>query len=468
MEPIERYREWLPAEDIIELEAVLKKPLAPALRLNTLKITPDAAKNRWLEWYGWQIEPVPFCETGWRVPHYQTPLPQTLEYKMGYYYIQDAASMLPAELFSRMDAPLVLDMAAAPGGKTTHLVSQFQDRALVVANDSSLSRIAALRSNLQTWGTIGTLITNYPGERWGQWFPEHFDKVLLDAPCSGDTLREEKGRKKRTVSSKEQEALAQRQLGLLNSAFQAVKPGGEIVYSTCTLAPEENEGVLNGLLALYPRQVSIEQVDGFPATGLVVEGYDAAVRKGVRLWPHLYQTSGFFAARIRKVDSIGMEGEMAAPRGSTKLAPLSKAQMQRITERILQEYGFDFGEVLAQHGVGLWERDRQIYAIPQRVFDIFEDLPQVGAGLLAGQLVDGEFLPAHELVTRFYEQFREKRFVINGVQAKQWLEGRDLRGMGAPYDVGTVALLEDEKGRFLGRGKILGDRIRNLLPKRVR
>ncbi|MBI5958302.1 MAG: NOL1/NOP2/sun family putative RNA methylase, partial [Chloroflexi bacterium] len=314
LDRLEHYRQFLSADELARLVESLEHPRRPAIRLNTLKVDPAEARRTWPEWYGWDVQPVPFCAAGWQITRQDHPLGQTLEYDMGQYYIQDAASMIPAELFSPAPAPLILDLAAAPGGKTTHLASRFEDRALIVANDTSASRIAALRSNLQTWGAAGVLITTAPGERFGRWFPEMFDAALLDAPCSGDTLRINSGRKTRTVSDRERLALCQRQSALLISAFQAVRPGGEIVYSTCTMAPEEDEAALDDLLRLYPQAAEIERVAHLPALasapGLAADGeriFQPGVRHAVRLWPHLYQTSGFFAARIRKTAAISVD-----------------------------------------------------------------------------------------------------------------------------------------------------------------
>ena len=209
-------------------------------------------------------------------------------------------------------------MAASPGGKTTHLAAKIDDRGVILANDSSSGRIAALRSNLQTWGSFSTALTSYPGERYGEWFPDTFDQVLLDAPCSGESLRTAERRKTRFVSQTERLQLQRRQIKLLESALQAVKPGGQVVYSTCTLAPEEDEAVLDALLDRYPQQIAIESVDRLlptPAPGLTHDGHHAFhpdVSKAVRLWPQLYDTSGFFAALIRKRDVIAGEPAIAA------------------------------------------------------------------------------------------------------------------------------------------------------------
>ncbi|MBP8974208.1 MAG: NOL1/NOP2/sun family putative RNA methylase [Anaerolineae bacterium] len=472
---LDRYRQLLSPAELARLEASLAQPHPPALRINTLKIAIEEARETWPAWYGWEIEPVPFCPAGWRVLRQEQPIGGTLEHELGYYYVQDAASMLPAELFSAHTAPLILDLAAAPGGKTTHLASRYADRGLILANDSSAARITALRSNLQTWGVFGALVTNFPGERFGRWFPETFDRVLLDAPCSGETFRPLGGGRGRFVSERERAALCQRQDALLLSAFLAARPGGEIVYATCTLAPEEDEAILDGLLRRYPGAVTVETVENAPdAPALATDGtriFDPAVRRAIRLWPHHYQTSGFFAARLRKRESVPVEPEErpVRPWANSGLAPLGRAEVAHLRADWEALYGFDLGAVLDEPGLTLWTRERLLFAVPERLIAFFGELPHAAAGLLAGQEVDGQIIPSHELITRFSRAFSGARIPLDEAQVALWRQGRDLRpAPDAPYPPGTVVLLQDERGRFVGRGKLLRDRLRNLLPRRIR
>jgi len=472
---LDRYQQLLSPAELARLEASLAQPHPPALRINTLKMAIEKARETWPAWYGWEIEPVPFCPAGWQVLRQEQPIGGTLEHELGYYYVQDAASMLPAELFSAHAAPLILDLAAAPGGKTTHLASRYADRSLILANDSSVARITALRSNLQTWGVFGALVTNFPGECLGRWFPETFDRVLLDAPCSGETFRPVGGGRGRFVSERERAALCQRQDALLLSAFLAARPGGEIVYATCTLAPEEDEAILDGLLRRYPSAVAVETVENAPdAPALATDGariFDPAVRRAIRLWPHHYQTSGFFAARLRKRESVPVEPEErpVRPWSQTGLAPLGRAEVAHLRADWEALYDFDLGAVLDELGLTLWMRERLLFAVPERLIAFFGDLPHAAAGLLAGQEVDGQIIPSHELITRFSRAFSGARIPLYEAQVALWRQGRDLRpAPDAPYPPGTVVLLQDERGRFVGRGRLLDDRLRNLLPRRIR
>lgn len=468
------YRQFLSADDYARLLDALDQPRLPALRINPLKTGIATARATWPAWYGWDVQPVPFCADGWQITRAETPIGQTLEHDNGFYYVQDAASMLPAELFSAQDAPLILDLAAAPGGKTTHLASRYADRGVIVANDTSAKRITALRTNLQNWGAFGVLITNAPGEPFGRWFPELFDRVLLDAPCSGDTLRATTGRKTRTVSDTERAQLCTRQETLLLSAFQALKPGGEIVYATCTMAPEEDEAVIDGLLRQFPGGAEIVRVDRLrDAPGLITDGarnFAPQTRHAIRLWPHLYRTSGFFAALIRKTESVPVASEPPPLRqwqdgGLLRLRDDAAAQ---IVNTLHDGYGFDADALIAAYDLEFWQREDRVVAIPARVHALFGTLRHAGAGFLLGQWMDATFIPSHELITRFWDQFAALSVPLNSAQAAQWQQGRDLRDLPALSALpGNVLLFADERGRFIGRGAVQAARVRNLLPRRL-
>jgi 16S rRNA (cytosine1407-C5)-methyltransferase len=474
----EKYRPFLSGEDYGRLETSLQKPLETALRINPLKVDPHLALEDWKVRYGWQVRNVPYCDTGWWVTHSPTPISRTIEHRLGFYYIQDAASMLPVELFNwqATDRPLVLDIAASPGGKTTHLVGKTGDQGLVMANDSSHSRITALRLVLQTWGAASSVVTSFPGEKFGDWFPDAFDQVLLDAPCSMHNLRSTESHPVRSISDKERANLAVRQARLLASAFIAVKPGGQVVYSTCTLAPEEDEAVLQALLDRFPGVGRVENVGRrlpVPAPGLSSYGskiFEAQVQQAVRLWPHLYDTSGFFAALITKLESVNLpvQSSPARPLEKTGLERLAGREENLLERQLIDQFGYHLSASLEMHNLSLWKRGAVIFAIPNLFLQHFRNFPFEAAGLLLGEQTPQDFQLSHEWVARFGMFFKQGRYYLPEETIPAWLRGEDIHGLSsAGFSPGRMVIVVDRQGRLLGRGKLQVQRLKNLLPRRL-
>ncbi len=496
---LERYSPMLPAEEYPLLLRAVSEPLSPAVRINPLKVDPPVALAEWSARYGWHTQNVPFCPSGWWLRDCRVPPSQTIEHRFGQYYIQEAASMLPAQLFNFADLPypLVLDLAASPGGKTTHLIDRMDDRGFVIANDASAARITALRLVLQTWGATGVAVTCFPGERFGEWMPETFDRVLLDAPCSMEGLRTSETHPMRAISEGERQRLAQRQLRLLESALRAARVGGEIVYATCTLAPEENEAVLDALLQRYPHAVEIVDLASrlsAPAAALTRHGerhYHPAVQRAVRLWPHHFGCAGFFAALLLKHPLRGHEyplrgheyplrgHEQAAllsdrtttptrPTAGCDFQPLLPAETARLSGELLQNFGFEIHPHLERLQLALRRRGDTVIAVPQIYLSRFSAVPVQALGLSLGNFSAGGFVPSHEWVSRFHAFFRAGRVRIGAEHLSPWLRGEDVRLSGvATSGGGAIVLVEDEEGRFIGRGKQLRDRLKNLLPRRA-
>jgi 16S rRNA (cytosine1407-C5)-methyltransferase len=473
-----RFGPLLSAADFTALMQELERPLYPALRANPLKCDPQSALQAWAARYAWQAQPVPFCPTGIQVLASPAPISQTPEHRLGFYYIQDAASMLPVELFdfNGLDSPLILDLAASPGGKTTHLISRSGDRGLVIANDSSQERLAALRIVLQNWGGVTGAVTHFPGEKFGAWFPGTFDRVLLDAPCSMQGLRAAEGRPMRSITEREQASLAQRQAALLESALRAVKVGGQVVYSTCTLSPEEDEGVLDTLLKQYPGAFVIDDLNprlGRPVPGLSADGersFDPAVKQAARIWPQIFGTAGFFAARLTKCAPLPVAAQEAPSRSLARAGfePLERRLAAALLAQLLDLYGWDGAAFLEGSSLELWQRGPVVYMLPQSYLGQFAYFPVQSLGLVLGEDAPEGFTPSHEWAARFGLVLPSGICRLPAGQVAAWLRGEDIQGRpDSSLPSGCIAIVQDEEGRLLGRGKILSGRLKNLLPRRV-
>ncbi len=474
---LEKYRLLISAEEFLALQAELEKPLVGALRVNPQKANPDEMIPAWADRYGWSLRAVPYCPTGWWLDKTELPPSQTPEHRMGFYYLQDAASMLPVELFDFEpgEMPLVLDMAASPGGKTTHLLDRMADQGLVMANDSSASRIQALRVVLANWGAVSGAVTNFPGEKFGAWYPETFDRVLLDAPCSMENLRSTESHPMRPITNRERMALADRQVRLLVSALQAVKVGGQVVYSTCTLAPEEDEGVLDAVLTRYGRAVQLDDMNErlrASAPGLRQVGelaYHPDVVRAARLFPHRLGTSGFFAARLTKTDSIPGEQEQIPARSLTRAGwqPVPDVVVREQAESLLQKYGLDIAGKVSGGNLVFWQNGDSVILAPAMYFNRFGEFPVQMLGLLFAEQTPSGWEITHQAAARYWREIQSGKILLDFDQVNAWQRGENLSLRISILPAGQVAMLTDSWGRYLGRGRITSRGVKNLLPRRV-
>jgi len=475
---LEKFEPLLEPGEFQKLKQELEKPLQPAIRINLLKSEKGRLVKSLQNIYGWEVKPISFCPSGFRVKSNQQPLSATIEHRMGFFYIQESASMLPGELFDfgGIPHPLILDLAASPGGKTTHLADKTGDQGLIIANDSSHERLKALQIVLQNWGVVNQAVTCFAGERFGSWFPGMFDFVLLDAPCSMQGLRTSESHPMRAISEKEHARLSQRQQNLLVSALKATRIGGQVVYSTCTLSPEENEVVLSAVLKEFPSCFNIGDLRTrlpLPAPALVSYGdqtFPQEVQNGIRLWPHLCSTAGFFAARLDKVAPLTSETDpLDYPTvNSQYFSSIDRKTMTTIIHQIQDAYGFDLIKLQEATNTTLYQHAAEVWMISDRLRQTFPALRVNSTGLRVGKLFAGEIALAHEFVARFGLEFNNGILQISDEQVPAWLSGQDLR----PYDVssfpkGRIVVVKDLLGRNLGRGKVLTNQLKNLLPNRL-
>jgi 16S rRNA (cytosine1407-C5)-methyltransferase len=478
-EQLARFQPLLSPGEFKRLESTLDHPLSPAIRLNLLKAKHDLTTSLQHR-YGWQCTPVEFCPTGFRVDTQEGPaLSDTLEYKNGLYYIQEATSMLPVELFSfeNPQETLILDMAASPGGKTTHLVSRMLDKGLILANDSSQGRIQALRIVLQHWGAENTAITRFPGESFGSWFPEVFDRVLIDAPCSMQGLRTTESHPARPVTPKESRQLAKRQAALLTSALQAVRVDGEVVYSTCTLAPEEDEEVVETVLETFGSSIThldAQKILPEPAPGIKTnrdEVFQANMENTIRLWPHRYNTAGFFASLFYKNDNFETKLR-PAPSHSMEKAGFVELPFkdQKVFSLEFEEgYGFPLWDYLSDHRRTLIRRDDKVFVFPRMLLERFADLPVQSAGLHLCNVSPEGIIPTFDWATRFGHLCKTALLILENNQSSIWLEGKDLEGVnGTIKQPSPIRMVVDQNGQFIGRGKLVQGVLKNLDYNRYR
>lgn len=277
-------------------------PPPTSVRLNRLIPHPPSLRTLLQE----RSQAVDWCGDAFVLPHSEKGLGHTLEHILGAFYIQAKATTLAVEALAPQPGERVLDMAAAPGGKAIQMAGHMQNTGLLVANEAQSKRMPALVGNLERCGVFNAIITLGPGTLMARYFHNYFDRVLLDAPCSGDGIVRKDRSMLRYWSPSDAVNKSKQQKGLLRAAFHTLRPGGTLVYSTCALSLEENEEVMRALLKKYPGQVEILPIDGIdpmPLPRALASTYPAEFGHFVRIWPHQHETEGAFVAKIRKKDA---------------------------------------------------------------------------------------------------------------------------------------------------------------------
>ncbi len=302
---LERHKKIL--EDDFEnfLDFIKKESPRRYIRTNTLKIDPKDLKKR-LEDKGWRLKEISWYPIAFEVlEKEETPIGSTLEYSLGYYYPQDKSSMIPPLVLDPKPGEVILDLCAAPGSKTTQMAQHMENRGVILANDIDLERIKALASNVQRMGCINVIITRNDGRKFKK-VGEMFDKVLVDAPCTGTgTLIWDLSITNRW-SPKLSLNFSRLQFSLLSAGFSCLKPGGALVYSTCSLEPEENEAVISDFLKTFENaKIEKIKIKGIKHIKGILEweknSFDEEVKKCWRIYPHFNNSEGFFISKIRKL-----------------------------------------------------------------------------------------------------------------------------------------------------------------------
>jgi len=242
-------------------------------------------------------------------------LGRALEHLLGYYYIQELASMLPVIALSPKKNEIILDLCSAPGSKTTQLAAKMENTGTIIANEVSMGRLKILASNLERCGVTNTIITRKDGvafcKRIKKFNPElKFDKILVDAPCSGEGTLRSSPKTYSMWNIKTVKSLSRLQKQLLKEALEILKPNGELIYSTCTHSPEENEEVVDFILNLeeFKDKIKIEKIflpeELKPRQGLKKwqdKEYLEDVKHSCRIYPQDNNTEGFFLVKLKKV-----------------------------------------------------------------------------------------------------------------------------------------------------------------------
>ena len=364
-----------------------KEEWKPGLRVNTLKLSPGELA----ELVPWNLEPVPWADNGF---YYDGTLDGEVlrpskhpAYYAGLYYLQEPSAMTPAAMLPVVPGDRVLDLCAAPGGKSTELASKLKGRGMLVSNDISYSRARALLKNLELAGAANICVTSEAPEKLAGVWPEFFDKILVDAPCSGEGMfrRDEDMVKDWNEKGPEYYVPIQRQI--LSQAAAMLRPGGYMLYSTCTFSVEEDEENVAYVLEEFPQmQLCCLDLDKVPGAcgGFGLSGC-------MRLFPHRLKGEGHFLALMRKKGGDDGGKEILPPMDPVTAGKRVRAvEKEKELDAFLRQSGveWDYGRIVIHQDNAYYLPEGLAWNLPLRF---------LRTGLFLGELKKGRFEPSQAL-----------------------------------------------------------------------
>ncbi|MBN2984763.1 RsmB/NOP family class I SAM-dependent RNA methyltransferase [Cohnella algarum] len=449
---VRRIRDLLGEREAGEFLQAYDRPRAYGLRLNPGKLNPDDIRFAGIrDRFG--LRRVPWCDTGYYYDENARPGKHPY-HAAGLFYIQEPSAMIAAELLDPQPGEIVLDLAAAPGGKTTQIAARMKGRGLLVANEIHPSRAKILAENVERMGIANAVVVNSaPGplaERW----PEAFDRIMLDAPCSGEGMFRKDPDAAAEWSEEAVAGCAARQRDILRDAAAMLRPGGRLVYSTCTFNREENERTVRWLLGEFP---------------------EFALLKEERLWPHRVEGEGHYAAVLEKRSPDRAPPENKGSKSRARSADRKAAKTDKAAATALQLF-HAFAEAalpgfrLPADGVPLLFGD-SLYWLPQPDGSplsaaSLDGLRTPRPGLHLGDAVKGRFEPSHALAMALDASAAAcaADYPADSPEVAAYLRGESLA---AGSEVKGWGLLTAD-GWPLGWFKASDRQLKNRLPKGLR
>ncbi len=448
------------------------KPHYGGIRVNTLKLTPEEFEKL----CPFPLKRIPWVANGYYYDTKEQPARHPYYYA-GLYYIQEPSAMTPASLLPVQKGDRVLDICAAPGGKSTELGAKLSGEGLLVSNDISNSRAKALLKNIELFGIRNALVLSEAPNKLYEYFPEYFDKILIDAPCSGEGMFRKSPAIMKNWEQYGVEYYNKLQKEIILFAAKMLKPGGMMLYSTCTFSPEENEGTISYLLEQFPefRVINaIPSVEEQKRLGISYEGFDFGkpewveglpedapyreeLKHCLRLWPHKLNGEGHFIALLQKGNQTLTE-QKAMEQFSTKVpSKIGKGISEEAKEffRDIKWNSLEEDDFYQRLEV----REDRIYMIPEGLPDT-KGLRILRQGLLLGEMKKQRFEPAQALASALSSSEYEKQLHLLG-SSREAIRYLKCEGLEAEDRVGDGWQLVCVDGYPLGWGKMAKGSFKN-------
>lgn len=444
---VKRMTDLLGEEANLFLETY-ERPKTSGLRVNTLKISVDD----FLAIAPFHLKPIPWAPTGFYYEEQDAP-GKHVYHTAGLYYIQEPSAMAIAPALAPNPGERVLDLCAAPGGKTTHLASYMQGQGVLVANEFSASRAKILAENVERLGLRNTIVLNETPAKLASVFAGWFDRILVDAPCSGEGMFRKDPQACEEWTLENVAYCAFRQQDILEEAVKMLRPGGKLVYSTCTFAPEENELMLDKFFRQHPELTILP----FPNAEMFSPGEPKwgndreELKLAVRLWPHRLQGEGHFSVLMEKAD-----GPVPRP---ARFQPKAPAEAVSLFHSFVRDNLREF----PLSGQWLLQGDH-LYLLPADLPDL-KSLKWVRPGLDLGEVKKKRFEPSHTLAMILHsaDALRHVSLSPDDPAIRRYMRGEALS---VETSVGWTLICADQFP--LGWGKAVQNTIKNHFPKGLR
>lgn len=457
---IAQMRQMLGDQQLAQFLKCYDEPRTYGLRFNRLKMNSQLVEHSFLQ-QAWNLKQIPWCEDGYYYDYNQRPGKHPY-HAAGLYYIQEPSAMTAAELLDPQPGETILDLAAAPGGKSTQIAAKMQGSGVLISNEIHPSRAKILSENIERMGIVNTIVTCAAPSELATRFPATFDRIMLDAPCSGEGMfRKDEGAIKEWSPESVQQCAA-RQWGIIQDAISMLKRGGMLAYSTCTFNRQENEEMIRQILDHYPNMMLIKEH---------------------RVWPHLEQGEGHYVALLQNGQ---LEEDEATAQLNTSNGSILANDKNKTKEKHNKELSTAWDAYTA------WAKEviphfhlpqgrpilfgENLYFLPTTndlnlTSKQLNKLKLPRAGLQLGEFRKNRFIPAHALAmaVKVNEAHHTHSLVLDTSQVTSYLHGETIAVDDKLTGWCIVAIAFSEHDAFpLGWGKASQGQLKNHLPKGLR
>lgn len=453
---ISQMRQMLGDQQLAQFLKCYDAPRTYGLRFNRLKMNNELAEQSFIP-QAWNLEQIPWCKEGYYYDHNQRPGKHPF-HAAGLYYIQEPSAMTAAELLNPQPGETILDLAAAPGGKSTQIAAKLQGKGLLISNEIHPARAKILSENIERMGIVNAIVTCAAPHELAARFPTTFDRIMLDAPCSGEGMfRKDEGAIKEWSPESVQQCVA-RQWGIIQDAISMLKRGGMLAYSTCTFNTQENEEMVQQILANYP---------------------DITLIKEHRVWPHLEQGEGHYVALLQngQLEKDEVKAHLNTSKGSDRNKTKEKHNKELNTvwdayiawaKKFIPHFQLPQGKpILFGENLYFLPTTEDLNLTSKQLNKL--KLPR--AGLQLGEYRKNRFIPAHALAMAIKPTEATNACILDhqSSQVFSYLHGETIAVDNNVTGWCIVAITLSNHDAFpLGWGKASQGQLKNHLPKGLR